>query len=83
MHNGTVQPAADLFNNALRRHKPLILNWFKAKGAISNGVVEGMNNKAKVVSRKAYGFRTFRCQEMALYHALGDLPVPKSAHLFY
>lgn len=67
----------------LRRHKPLILNWFKAKRAISNGIVEGMNNKAKVISRKAYGFRTFRCQEVALYHALGDLPVPKSTHCFY
>lgn len=24
-----------------RRHRELILNWFRAKGEISNGVVEG------------------------------------------
>ena len=26
----------------IRRHKPLILNWFKAKGQMSSGVVEGI-----------------------------------------
>jgi len=36
----------------LRRHRPLILNWFKAKGQISNGVVEGLNNKAKTHHEK-------------------------------
>ena len=25
----------------LRTHEPLILNWFRAKGEISNGAVEG------------------------------------------
>jgi transposase len=60
----------------LRNHKDLILNWFRAKGAISNGVVEGLNGKAKVTIRKSYGFRTFRAMEVALYHALGDLPLP-------
>jgi transposase len=39
-----------------RRHRPLILNWFKAKGAISNGVVEGLNNKAKLTIRKILWF---------------------------
>jgi transposase len=29
----------------LRAHEPLILNWFRAKGEISNGAVEGLNNK--------------------------------------
>jgi transposase len=32
----------------IRRHRELILNWFRAKGAISNRVVEGLNNKAKL-----------------------------------
>ena len=36
-----------------RRHRPLILNWFKAKGRISNGVVEGLNTKAKLTIRKS------------------------------
>jgi transposase len=50
---------------------------------VSSGVVEGLNNKAKVTMRKAYGFRTFRIAEIALYHALGNLPEPKLDHTFY
>lgn len=67
----------------IRKHKPLILNWFKAKKQFSSGVVEGLNNKAKVTMRKSYGFRTYRCAEIALYHSLGHLPTPKLAHRFY
>jgi transposase len=66
----------------IRRHKPLILNWFVAKGSLSSGVVEGLNNKIKVTMRKSYGFRTEKCLKIALYHALGDLPVPKLTHRF-
>jgi transposase len=66
----------------LRRHRPLLLNWFRAKGAISNGAVEGFNNKAKLTLRRAYGFRTYRAIELALYHTLGHLPEPKAAHRF-
>ena len=44
------------------------------KKALSSGVVEGLNNKAKVTIRKSYGFRTFHVTETALYHALGKLP---------
>jgi len=35
----------------IRAHKQLILNWFEAKNVISLKVVEGQNNKAKVVIR--------------------------------
>ncbi len=66
-----------------RRHRELILNWFKAKGAISNGVVEGMNNKAKLTIRKSYGFRSPEILEMALLHALGKLPEPKLTNEFF
>jgi len=66
----------------IRRHKSLILNWFRSKGMVSTGAVEGLNNKAKVTIKKAYGFRTFRCIEIALYHALGDLPPPELTHRF-
>jgi len=67
----------------IRKHKELILNWFRAKKAFSNGVVEGLNNKAKVTIRKSYGFKSFRCIEIALYHVLGKLPEPKLTHRFY
>ncbi|MFP4283751.1 MAG: ISL3 family transposase [Opitutales bacterium] len=66
----------------LRAHRPLILNWFRAKGAISAGAVEGLNGKAKVATRKAYGFRTQKTLEIALYHQLGDLPEPQQTHRF-
>ena len=67
----------------LRGHRQLILNYFHAKKQFSSGVVEGLNNKAKLTMRKAYGFRTFRITEIALYHALGNLPQPHAAHRFY
>src|ERR1700681_1593285 len=67
----------------LRGHRDLILNYFRARKQFSSGVVEGLNNKAKLTMRKAYGFRTFRITEIALYHALGKLPEPYAAHRFY
>ena len=67
----------------IRRHKPLILNWFRAKKQFSSGIVEGLNTKIKLTTRKSYGFRTYRCTEIALYHALGKLPKPPLTHKFY
>jgi carbon storage regulator CsrA len=66
----------------LRRHRELILNWFRAEGVISAGIVEGLNNKAKLTMRKAYGFRTYEAIEIALYHTLGNLPEPHFTHEF-
>jgi transposase len=66
----------------LRRHRDLILNWFRADGMISAGIVEGLNNKVKLAMRKAYGFRSEKAIEMALYHQLGALPEPESTHRF-
>ena len=66
----------------LRRHRPLRLNWFRARGQISGAAVEGLNNKAKLTTRKAYGFRSYRCLEIALYHTLGQLPEPVVTHRF-
>jgi transposase len=67
---------------SLRQHEELILNWFHAKGEISAGVVEGLNNKAKLTMRKSFGFRSEETIEIALYHSLGALPEPKSTHRF-
>jgi transposase len=66
----------------LRRHEELILNWFRAKGTMSSGVVEGLNYNVKLTMRKAYGFRTYEAAEMALYHRLGQLPEPPLTHRF-
>jgi transposase len=66
----------------LRSHRELILNWFRAKGMISAAAVEGFNNKVKLTTRKAFGFRTFEAMEVALLHTLGDLPEPQMTHRF-
>ena len=39
--------------------RALILNWFEWKKAFSSAAVEGLNNKARVVTRRSYGFRIF------------------------
>jgi transposase len=66
----------------LRNHRELILNWFRAKGEVSSGAVEGLNNKVKLVTRKSYGFRTANVAKLALLHNLGRLPEPKFTHQF-
>jgi len=71
------------FVRTVRNHRELLLNYFRARKAFSSGIVEGLNNKAKVTMRKAYGFRTFKMLELALYHVLGKLPEPKLTHSFY
>lgn len=67
----------------LRNHDELILNWFRAKGEISNGIVEGLNGKGRVVTKRAYGYRTEKALEVALYHELGKLPEPELTHRFW
>ena len=67
----------------LRKHEPLILNWFITKKKYSSGVVEAINNTAKVTMRNAYGFRKYKTLKYALYHRLGDLPLPKLTHKYF
>ena len=62
------------FVKSVRKHEELILNYFKAKRALSSGIVEGLNRNVNLVTRKAYGFRTFDALETALYHTLGKPP---------
>ncbi len=58
------------------------LNWFGAEGELSSGVVEGLNDKIRVVTRRSYGFRTYRAMEVAVYHNLGHLREPEFTHRF-
>ena len=67
----------------LGSHKGLILNWFRAGGKLSSGAVEGLNLKAKLTTRKAYGFRSMENLQIALYHTLGNLPEPQTTHRFW
>lgn len=64
----------------LRTQRELLLDWFLAKGEIALGGVEGFNNKAKVATKRSYGFRSFDVLKIALYHAVGKLPEPIVTH---
>jgi len=67
---------------SIRNHRELILNWFKAKKEFNSGIVEGLNYKIKLTLRKAYGYRELKVAEIAIYHALGQLPEPELTHRF-
>lgn len=71
------------FVGTLRRHEELILNWFRAQKEYSSGVVEGLNRKVNLVTRRSYGFRSQKALEVALYHTLGGLPEPELTHRFW
>lgn len=64
----------------LRNHQDGVLNYFTMP--ITNGVVEGLNNKAKAISHRCYGFRTAATFILALYHGLGRLSEPQTVHRF-
>jgi transposase len=64
----------------LRKHEENILTYFDMP--ISNGIAEGLNNKAKVISHRAYGFRTAKNYILNLYHCMADLAMPTILHRF-
>jgi transposase len=76
-----IQPMKEMAGT-LRRHRTILLNWFRARGEISNASVEGMNAKAKLAMKKAYGFKSYGTVEIAVYHQLGKLPEPIRTHRF-
>jgi transposase len=43
---------------------------------VAGTAVEGMNGKARVTTKLAYGFRSYDHAEIALFHRLGKLPEP-------
>jgi transposase len=67
----------------LEQHQPLLLNWIRSRREMCSGAVEGFNNKARVVTKRAYGFRTYETLELALYHSLAQLPQPEGYHRFW
>ena len=49
----------------VKAHKPYILAWYDF--TISNGKIEGVNNKIKTMKRQAYGFRCDEFLTLKLY----------------
>lgn len=70
------------FVKTVRRHEELMLNWFIAKKAYSSGSVEGLNRKINLVTRKAYGYKSYDVLKVALFHTMGALPEPEMTHRF-
>jgi transposase len=62
------------FVHMLRVHLDGILAWTKHR--VSNGAVEGMNNKIKSISHRSFGFRTAENFIAAIYHCCARLPLP-------
>ena len=46
------------FVRTIRNHEELIFNYWEAKKEFTSGVVEGLNRKVNLVTRKAYGFQS-------------------------
>jgi transposase len=62
------------FANTLAAHRTGILNYFRYR--ISTGPLEGLNNKIKVLKRKAYGYRD------EAYFKLRVLFIHEAKHVF-
>jgi transposase len=63
------------FVRMLRSHLDGILPWTKLR--LSNGAVEGMNNKIKSISHRSFGFRNAQYFIAAIYHCCARLPLPE------
>ena len=62
------------FVRLLRGHLDGILPWTTLR--LSNGAVEGMNNKIKSISHRSFGFRSAKNFIAAIYHCCARLPLP-------
>jgi transposase len=61
------------FARMIRNHLEGIFAWTRLR--VSNGALEGMNNKVKVVSHRAYGYRKVDTYIDAIWHCCGGLPL--------
>jgi transposase len=58
----------------LRSHLEGVVAWTRIR--VTNGALEGMNNKVKVISHRAYGYRTTWTYIANIYHCCAGLPQP-------
>ena len=58
----------------IRTHQEGILAWTKLR--VTNRALEGMNNKVKVISHRAFGFRTTWTYIANICHCCAGLPLP-------
>jgi len=60
------------FAALVREHFEGILAWTKVR--VTNGALEGLNNKVKLVAHRAFGFRNLENLKIAIYHCCAHLP---------
>jgi len=58
----------------LRSHLDGILAWTRIR--VTNGALEGMNNKIKIISHRAFGYSTSWTYIVNIYHSCAGLPLP-------
>jgi len=63
-----------IFVRLLADHLDGLLAWTGLR--LSNGALEGMNNKIKLVSHRGFGFRSAQHFITAIYHCCARLPLP-------
>lgn len=63
-----------IFVRLLEDHLGGLLAWTTLR--LSNGALEGMNNKIKLVSHRGFGFRSAQHFITAIYHCCAKLPLP-------
>lgn len=68
------------FARLLRKHEDGILAYFDVP--ITNGLVEAMNNNAKLISHRARGYRSSKTFATLMLHCMGGLKMPDSVHRF-
>lgn len=61
------------FAKMIRKHREGIMAWTKLR--VSNGALEGMNNKVKLISHRAFGFRNVDNYIANIFHCCADLPI--------
>jgi transposase len=58
----------------LRTHLAGVLAWTRLR--VTNGALEGMHNKIKEISHRAFGYRTTWAYIANIYHCCAALPLP-------
>ena len=58
----------------LRTHRDGVLAWTRIR--VTDGALEGLNNQVKVISHRAFGFRTTWTYIANIYHCCAELPLP-------
>ena len=71
--NNWLEPFKE-FVRLLRTHLEGVVAWTRLR--VSNGALEGMNNKIKLVSHRSFGFRSVRNYTAAIYHCCARLSLP-------